>query len=487
MSDVTPMSDTARINVRTRLDDRMRRINRIHLVGIGGSGMGGIAEVLLNLGYAVQGSDLKANAVTQRLARLGATIFIGHTAEQLGDADVVVVSSAVNRSNPEVAAALAKRLPVVPRAEMLGELMRFRYSIAVAGTHGKTTTTSLVASVLAEGGLDPTFVIGGRLKSADSNARLGAGRYLVAEADESDASFMHLQPMIAIVTNIDNDHLATHEGDFSRLKQSFVEFLHNLPFYGLAVLCGDDEQVLGILEAVARPFVTYGFAPEADIRAVDVVRDGLRSRYSVLRAGHGPLAITINLPGRHNVLNSLAAVAVATELDIPAASIQHALANFQGIDRRLQQLGEIEWPGGRALIVDDYGHHPTEVAATLDAVRLGWPARRLVLAFQPHRFTRTRDLLDDFGRVLGDCDVLLVTEVYAAGEAPIAGADGRAICRAVRSRGLMEPVFVERVDDLADSLRAVLHDGDVVLTMGAGNIGAVAQDLKSRFAAGDAP
>ncbi|MEP6548035.1 MAG: UDP-N-acetylmuramate--L-alanine ligase [Gammaproteobacteria bacterium] len=480
------MSDTTRVNVRTRLDDRMRRINRIHLVGIGGSGMGGIAEVLLNLGYAVQGSDLKANSVTQRLARLGATIFIGHSAEQLGEADVVVVSSAVNRSNPEVAAALVKRTPVVPRAEMLGELMRFRYSIAVAGTHGKTTTTSLVASVLAEGGLDPTFVIGGRLKSADSNAKLGAGRYLVAEADESDASFMHLQPMIAIVTNIDNDHLATHEGDFSRLKQSFVDFLHNLPFYGLAVLCGDDEQVQSILEAVGRPFVTYGFAPEADIRAVDVVRDGLQSRYQVLRAGHGPLAITINLPGRHNVLNSLAAVAVATELDIPAAAIQHALANFQGIDRRLQPLGEIEWPGGRALLVDDYGHHPTEVAATLDAVRQGWPTRRLVLAFQPHRFTRTRDLLDDFGRVLGDCDVLLVTEVYAAGEAPIAGADGRAICRAVRSRGLMEPVFVERVDDLADSLRAVLHDGDVVLTMGAGNIGTVAQELKSRFTAGAA-
>jgi UDP-N-acetylmuramate--alanine ligase len=465
------------------MNDRMRRIHRIHLVGIGGSGMGGIAEVLLNLGYEVQGSDLKANSVTQRLARLGATIFIGHSAEHLGEADVVVVSSAVNRSNPEVAAALAKRMPVVPRAEMLGELMRFRYSIAVAGTHGKTTTTSLVASVLAEGGLDPTFVIGGRLKSADSNAKLGAGRYLVAEADESDASFMHLQPMISIVTNIDNDHLATHEGDFSRLKQSFVDFLHNLPFYGLAVLCADDEQVLSILEEVARPFVTYGFADEADIRAVDVVRDGLQSRYSALREGREPLAITINLPGRHNVLNSLAAVAVATELDIPDAAIQRALANFQGIDRRLQQLGEIEWPGGKALVVDDYGHHPTEVAATLDAVRQGWPTRRLVLAFQPHRYTRTRDLLDDFGRVLGECDVLLVTEVYAAGEVAIAGADGRAICRAVRSRGLMEPVFVERVDDLAESLRGVVHDGDVVLTMGAGNIGAVAHELKARFAA----
>jgi UDP-N-acetylmuramate--alanine ligase len=468
------------------MQDRMRRIQRIHLVGIGGSGMGGIAEVLLNLGYTVQGSDLKGNAVTERLARLGATIFIGHDEKFLGESDVVVVSSAVNRSNPEVAAALAKRIPTVARAEMLGELMRFRYSIAVAGTHGKTTTTSLVASVLAEAGLDPTFVIGGRLKSADSNARLGAGRYLVAEADESDASFMHLQPMIAIVTNIDNDHLATHEGDFGRLKQSFVEFLHNLPFYGLAVLCADDEHVKSILESVGRPYHTYGFGEGVDIRAVNVQRLGLQSRYEALRAGRAPVTVTVNLPGRHNVLNSLAAVAVATELDIPDEVIQRALANFQGIDRRMQQLGEIQWPGGRALIVDDYGHHPTEVAATLEAARQGWPKSRLVLVFQPHRYTRTRDLLDDFGRVLGECDVLLVTEVYAAGEAPIAGADGRAICRAVRSRGLIEPVFVESVDDLAESLRAVLHDGDVVLTMGAGNLGAVAQDLKNRFAAGAA-
>jgi UDP-N-acetylmuramate--alanine ligase len=468
------------------MNDRMRRIHRIHLVGIGGSGMGGIAEVLQNLGYEVQGSDLKANAVTQRLMRLGVKIFIGHAADHLGDADVVVVSSAVSRSNPEVAAALANRVPVVPRAEMLGELMRFRYSIAVAGTHGKTTTTSLVASVLAEGGLDPTFVIGGRLKSADSNARLGAGRYLVAEADESDASFMHLQPMLAIVTNIDNDHLATHEGDFSRLKQSFVDFLHNLPFYGLAVLCADDEHVCSILQAVSRPYVTYGLGEAADIRAVNIERHGLQSRYDALRPDRAPLAISLNLPGRHNVLNSLAAVAVATELEIADSAIQRALANFQGIDRRLQQLGEIQWPGGRALVVDDYAHHPTEITATLDAVRQAWPSRRLVLAFQPHRYSRTRDLLDDFGRSLSECDVLLVTEVYAAGEAPIAGADGRAICRAVRTRGLMEPVFVERVDDLAESLRGVVHDGDVILTMGAGNIGTVAQELKLRFAAGAA-
>ena len=480
------MTERRRTSERRRMNDRMGRIQCVHLVGIGGSGMGGIAEVLLNLGYKVQGSDLKINAVTERLARLGATIFIGHSAEHLGDADVVVVSSAVGRANPEVASALGKRIPVVPRAEMLAELMRFRYSIAVAGTHGKTTTTSLVASVLAEAGLDPTFVIGGRLKSADSNARLGAGRYLVAEADESDASFMHLQPMIAIVTNIDNDHLATHDGDFARLKQSFVDFLHNLPFYGLAVLCAEDEHVRSILDQVGRPFLTYGFGEGADLRAVKVQRLGLKSRYEALRAEREPLKVTINLPGRHNVLNSLAALAVATELDVPDAAIQHALANFQGIDRRLQQLGEIKWAGGSALIVDDYGHHPTEVAATLEAVRQAWPKRRLVLAFQPHRYTRTRDLLDDFGRVLGECEVLLVTEVYAAGEAPIAGADGRAICRAVRTRGRTEPVFVERVEDLAESLRGVLRDGDVVLTMGAGNIGAVAQELKGRFAAGAA-
>jgi len=464
----------------------MRRIHIIHFVGIGGSGMGGIAEVLLNLGYEVQGSDLKSNPVTERLARLGAKIFLGHAAEHLGNADVVVVSSAVDRANPELAAALASRIPVVPRAEMLGELMRFRYSIAVAGTHGKTTTTSLVASILAEGGLDPTFVIGGRLKSADSNARLGAGRYLVAEADESDASFMHLQPMIAVVTNIDNDHLGTHQGDFARLKASFVDFLHNLPFYGLAVLCTDDEQVRGIVADVGRPIVTYGFAEGADMRAVEVRGAGLKTHFSALRVGLPPLALTVNLPGRHNVLNSLAAAAVATELGVADAAIQRALSSFQGIERRLQQLGEIRWSGGSALVVDDYAHHPTEVAATLESVRQAWPRRRLVLAFQPHRFTRTRDLLDDFARALSECDVLLVTEVYAAGEAPIAGADGRAICRAVRTRGLIEPVFVERVDELDEALRGVLRDGDVVVTMGAGNIGAVAQDLKSRLASGAA-
>jgi UDP-N-acetylmuramate--alanine ligase len=468
--------------------DRMRRINTIHFVGIGGSGMGGIAEVLMNLGYTVQGSDLKANPVTERLAQLGAQVAIGHAPENIQGADVVVISSAVAAQNPEVKAALERRIPVVPRAEMLGELMRFRYSIAVAGTHGKTTTTSLVASILAEGGEDPTFVIGGRLKSADSNARLGAGRYLVAEADESDASFTHLQPMISIVTNIDNDHLVTHDGDFERLKQSFVDFLHNLPFYGLAVLCLDDEHVRSILSRVGRPIVTYALAREADVRAVNIRRSGLQTHFDVVRSGVGgrtgtepPLAVTVNLPGTHNVLNSLAAVAVASELGVDDAAIQRALANFQGIDRRLQHIGEVDTPGGRITIVDDYGHHPTEVAATLEALRQGYPNRRLVLAFQPHRYTRTRDLIDDFGKVLSSADVLLVTEVYAAGEAPISGADGRAICRAVRSRGQIEPIFVEKVEELASALKDVIDADDLVVTMGAGNINAVSHGLPAKL------
>ncbi len=466
---------------------RMRRIHTIHFVGIGGSGMSGIAEVLLNLGYAVQGSDLKPNAVTARLQEQGARVHFGHDAAHVAGADVVVVSTAVSRDNPEVARALDQRIPVVPRAEMLGELMRFRSAIAVAGTHGKTTTTSLVASVLAEGGEDPTFVIGGRLKSAGSNARLGAGRYLVAEADESDASFLHLQPLIAVVTNIDNDHLATHDGDFSRLRQSFVDFLHNLPFYGLAVLCIDDAEVRGVLPRITRPVVTYGTSPDADVRAVEVDRRGAQTSYRVLRPGRTePLAITVNLPGAHNVLNSLAAVAVASELGIDDAAIQRGLERFQGVDRRLQVVGVVSAGEGSAVVVDDYGHHPTEIRATLDAVRQAYAGRRIVLAFQPHRYTRTRDLLDDFAGVLSTADVLLVTEVYAAGETPIAGADGRAICRAVRSRGHVEPVFVPRVEDLAAPLADLLRDGDVVLAMGAGNISAVAHDLPRRLGAGQA-
>ncbi len=469
--------------------DRMRRIHTIHLVGIGGSGMSGIAEVLINLGYRVQGSDLKANAATQRLTQLGASIAIGHADRNVEGADVVVISSAVAAQNPEVVAALAKRIPVVQRAEMLGELMRFRYSIAVAGTHGKTTTTSLVASILAEGGADPTFVIGGRLKSADSNARLGSGRYLVAEADESDASFTHLQPLIAIVTNIDNDHLGTHDGDFERLKSSFVDFLHNLPFYGLAILCLDDAVLAGVMARVGRPIMTYGLAANADVRAVNLRRNGLQTQFDVVRSGSplrggvgAALTVTLNLPGTHNVSNALAAIAVATELGIEDAAIARALAAFQGIDRRLQYVGEVALGEGSVTIVDDYGHHPTEIAATLEALRQGYPNRRLVLVFQPHRYTRTRDLIDDFGRVLSQVDVLLVTEVYAAGEVPIAGADGRAICRAVRSRGQVEPVFVENLETLGAALSGMIRAGDVVVTMGAGNINAVAHTLPALLA-----
>jgi UDP-N-acetylmuramate--alanine ligase len=456
----------------------MRRINTIHFVGIGGSGMSGIAEVLLNLGYAVQGSDLKASDTTRRLESLGARVLIGHDARNVAGADVVVVSSAVNAENPEVAQALAQRVPVVKRAEMLGELMRFRYSIAVAGTHGKTTTTSLVASVLAEAGEDPTFVIGGRLKGADTNARLGAGRYLVAEADESDASFMHLQPMIAIVTNVDADHLGTHGGDFDKLKQSFVEFLHNLPFYGVAVVCIDDAEAAGLIPQIARPYLTYGFDERADVRAIGVVRRGIQSTFEVLRPGaREPLPVTLNLPGRHNVLNALAAIAVATELGVDDGAIQRALAGFQGIDRRLQVLGDVAIDGGRVSLVDDYGHHPTEIAATLEAARQGWPERRIVLVFQPHRYTRTRDLLDDFAQVLSTADALVVAEVYPAGEAPIAGADSKALCRAIRGRGRVEPVLLKSLEELPQSLAGILRDGDVVLTMGAGSIGAAAHDL----------
>jgi UDP-N-acetylmuramate--alanine ligase len=465
-----------------RLNDGMRRIHRVHFVGIGGSGMGGIAEVLLNLGYEVQGSDLKHNAVTERLSQLGARVLLGHDAANVEGADVVVVSTAIHRGNPEVSAALEARIPVVPRAEMLGELMRFRYAIAVAGTHGKTTTTSLVASVLAEGGEDPTFVIGGRLKSAGSNARLGAGRYLVAEADESDASFLHLQPMIAIVTNIDNDHLATHGGDFQKLRQSFVEFLHNLPFYGMAVLCADDAEIASLLPQVGRPMVSYGLAEHADVRAVDIRRAGPATHFNVLRRGHDPLPVTVNLPGMHNVLNSLAAIAVATDLAIDDAAIQRALERFQGIDRRLQVVGEVRTGAASITVVDDYGHHPTEIAATLDALRQAYAGRRIVLVFQPHRYSRTRDLMDDFARVLSEADTLLVTEVYAAGESPIEGADARAICRAVRGRGKVEPVFVPQVEQIADSLAGLLRPGDVIAMMGAGSISAVAHELAGQLA-----
>ncbi len=462
----------------------MGRIRRIHFVGIGGVGMGGIAEVMLNLGYQVSGSDLQDNAVTRRLAGLGATLHRGHAAEHVAGADVVVTSTAVQADNPEVVAAHAQRIPVVPRAEMLAELMRFRYGIAVAGTHGKTTTTSLIASVLAEGGADPTFVIGGRLNSAGTHARLGGGRYLVAEADESDASFMHLQPMMAVVTNIDADHMATYGGDFSRLRRTFIEFLHHLPFYGQAILCLDDPEVRNILPEVTRPVTTYGLDPEADVHAMDLRQSGSQTRFRVGRSDQADwLDITLNLPGEHNVLNALAAIAVAHEIGVEDAAIQQALENFQGIGRRFQIYGEYRIPAGTVLHIDDYGHHPREVAATIEAIRQGWPGRRLVVAFQPHRYSRTRDLFEDFTRVLSDVDGLVLLEVYPAGEAPVPGADSRSLARAIRTRGQVEPVFVEDIAELPATLQGVLQDGDILLTLGAGSIGAAAGQLQSQLEA----
>jgi UDP-N-acetylmuramate--alanine ligase len=462
---------------------RMRRINRVHFVGIGGSGMCGIAEVMLSLGYEVQGSDLRANAHVERLRALGASVFIGHDAGNVASADAVVVSSAVGEDNPEVVAARDALMPVVGRAEMLAELMRFRYSIAIAGTHGKTTTTSLVASVLAEGGLDPTFVIGGRLKSANSNARLGQGEYLVAEADESDASFVHLKPMLAVVTNIDADHMATYDGDVEKLHRGFVGFLHNLPFYGLAVLCADDAGVNEILADVGRSTVTYGTGGDADVRAGNVRFEQGRTRFSVVRKGEDQtLEICLRLPGLHNVRNALAAVAIAGELQIGDDALVRALEKFEGIDRRFQNYGDIRTRAGKVMLVDDYGHHPTEIDATVAAARAGWPDRRIVLVFQPHRYSRTRDLMDDFASVLAVADVLVVLEVYAAGEAPIPGADGRAIARAVRTRGGVEPVFVEALESLPAVLEDLLEPGDLLLTMGAGDIGSMAARLPGLLA-----
>ena len=468
---------------------RMRRIHTVHFVGIGGSGMSGIAEVMLSLGYAVQGSDIKPNKQTRRLESQGATVFIGHAANHIQDADAVVVSSAVDETNPEVAAAREQLMPVVSRAEMLAELMRFRYSIAVAGTHGKTTTTSLVASVLAEGKLDPTFVIGGRLKSADANARLGQGDYLVAEADESDASFTQLKPMLAIVTNIDADHMSTYDGDIEKLKAGFIEFLHNLPFYGLAVVCTDDPGVRDILGDIGRSVTTYGTNEDADIRAVNINFKGNVTEFDVVRSAKAEqelgdtqsvlqmMHVKLRLPGLHNVKNALAAIAVADELQVGDAAVIAALEKFEGIDRRFQELGDIATRNGVVKLVDDYGHHPTEIAATLAAAKAGYPDRRTVLVFQPHRYTRTRDLMDDFATVLSEADALVLLDVYAAGEEPIAGADGRTMARAVRTRGAVDPVFVERLDDLAGVLQDVLADGDLVLTMGAGDIGAYAHSL----------
>ena len=467
------------------MNTRMRRINRIHFVGIGGVGMGGIAEVLINLGYQVQGSDSRDGRVTRRLESLGASIAIGHAAENVGEADVIVVSSAISKKNPEIKAARQRRLPIVQRAEMLAELMRFRYAIAVAGTHGKTTTTSLIAAVLAEGGEDPTFVVGGLLNSAGTNARLGTGRYLVAEADESDASFMHLQPMLAVVTNIDADHLETYGGKFSRLRQSFIEFIHNLPFYGLAVLCLDDRGVADVLDEIARPVTTYGLSADADVRAENVRQQGAICSFTALRPDRKPLAITLNLPGVHNVRNALAAISVAHELDIADDAVARALREFAGIDRRFQ-VQEIQLGGCRVLMIDDYGHHPTEVSAVLESIRSGWPDRRLVLAYQPHRYTRTRDLFDQFAEVLSAVDALLLCPVYPAGEEPIAGADSRALAGAIRSRGELEPILLRKLGDLPGMLAKIVADDDILALLGAGDIGTLATDLQKQ-APGDLP
>jgi len=451
------------------------KVRRIHFVGIGGSGMSGIAEVMLNLGYEVSGSDIVDNAATRRLAGLGARVVIGHRSENIAAADAVVVSTAVKDGNPEVLLARERQIPVVPRALMLAELMRLKQGIAVAGTHGKTTTTSLVASVLAEGGFDPTFVIGGRLTSAGAHARLGSGEFLVAEADESDASFLHLTPVIAVVTNIDADHMETYGHDFGRLKQAFVDFLQHLPFYGAAILCEDDRNLREIMPSVSKPIVRYGLAESAHIRAVDVRHEGAQMKFSVLRPGSAPkLDIVLNLPGVHNVLNALAAIAVADEVGVTDAAIVKALADFKGVGRRFQRYGEIALKdGGRFTLIDDYGHHPAEMAATLAAARGAFPGRRLVLAFQPHRYTRTRDCFEDFVRVLTSADLLLLVEVYPAGEAPIVAADGRALVRAIRVTGALEPIFVEDIGELPQQILNVARDGDVVLTMGAGSIGGV--------------
>ncbi|WP_339459997.1 UDP-N-acetylmuramate--L-alanine ligase [Pseudomonas sp. EA_105y_Pfl2_R69] len=455
----------------------MRRIRRIHFVGIGGAGMCGIAEVLLNLGYEVSGSDLKASAVTERLESFGAQIFIGHSAENVEQADVLVVSSAINTANPEVAAALDRRIPVVPRAEMLAELMRYRHGVAVAGTHGKTTTTSLLASVFAAGGLDPTFVIGGRLNAAGTNAQLGTSRYLIAEADESDASFLHLQPMVSVVTNIDMDHMSTYEGDFNKLKKTFVEFLHNLPFYGLAVVCVDDPVVREILPQIARPTVTYGFDEGADVRAINVRQQGMQTFFTVLRSGREPLDVSVNMPGNHNVLNALATIAIASDEGISDEAIVQGLSGFQGVGRRFQVYGELPVDGGSVMLVDDYGHHPREVAAVIKAVRGGWPERRLVMVYQPHRFSRTRDLYEDFVQVLADTNVLLLMEVYPAGEEPIPGADSKHLCHSIRQRGQLDPIYIERGVDLAPLIKPLLRAGDILLCQGAGDIGGLAPQL----------
>lgn len=455
----------------------MRRVKRIHFVGIGGAGMCGIAEVLLNLGYAVSGSDLKASPSTARLQQLGAKVAFGHDGERVANSDVVVASTAVSAENPELVAARNHRIPIVPRAEMLAELMRYRHGIAVAGTHGKTTTTSLITSIFAEADLDPTFVIGGLVNSAGTNAALGESRYLVAEADESDASFLHLQPMVSVITNIEADHMDTYGGDFNRLKQTFIEFLHNLPFYGVAVVCIDDPVVRELLPQIGRHTLTYGFADDADFRIHSVEKQGLQSRFKVARANGDELSLCINQPGVHNVLNATAAVAVASDEHLPDEAICRGIENFQGVGRRFQRYGEIPLNEGSFMLLDDYGHHPTEVAATIAAARQAWPDRRLLMLYQPHRYTRTRDLYEDFVKVLASTDGLMLLDVYSAGEPAIPGADSRNLCRSIRLQTGLEPVFIESPEKAFEQIKPFVRDGDVLLTQGAGNIGVLAQQL----------
>jgi len=449
------------------------KVKHLHFVGIGGSGMSGIAEVLLNLGYIISGSDLSSNAASQRLVSLGATIMLGHDAKNILGADAIVTSTAVKSDNPEVIAARAAHVPIVPRAMMLAELMRLKSGIAIAGTHGKTTTTSLVASVLAQGGLDPTFVIGGLLNSAGANAKLGSGDFIVVEADESDASFLNLSPVISVITNIDLDHMETYGHDFAKLKQAFVEFTQRLPFYGVAVLCLDDLNVREIMPFISKPIVTYGFHPEAEVRAVNAVAVGGKMQFTVVQPDYPDMQISLNQPGMHNVQNACAAIAIGRELGVSNADIQKALSEFNGVGRRFTRYGELAIPDGHFALVDDYGHHPVEMAATLAAARGAYPDRRLVLAFQPHRYTRTRDLFEDFVRVMSSADVVVLAEVYAAGEAPIVAADGRSLARALRVLGKVDPVFVENIADFPETLLSVLKDGDVVINMGAGSINGV--------------
>lgn len=456
----------------------MRRVKCIHFVGIGGAGMSGIAEVLLNEGYQITGSDIAENAVTARLEQKGATIFIGHAASNIDLASVVVVSTAIDPENPELVAAKELRIPVVRRAEMLAELMRFRHGIAVAGTHGKTTTTALVTQIYSEAGMDPTFVNGGLVKSAGTNARLGSSRILIAEADESDASFLHLQPMVSIVTNIEADHMDTYGGDFDTLKQTFIDFLHNLPFYGQAVMCVDDPVVRELIPSVSRQVITYGFSEDADVRIENYRQEGQQGKFTVIRKDRDNLEITLNIPGKHNALNASAAIAVATEDNISDEAIVKAMLGTEGTGRRFEHLGEFETGNGRVMLVDDYGHHPTEVDVTIKAARNGWADKRLVMVFQPHRYSRTRDLYDDFANVLEQVDVLVMLDVYSAGEAPIAGADGRSLCRTIRTRGKLDPVFVPEMSGLPSVLSNLLQDGDLVLTQGAGDIGKVAKQLE---------